>query len=77
MVFEVYSVKCWLPGHSTLQYIRAEVLPQDVNRFEFIGNIAPPDIQNKYKDKYKDKSVANLFNKGEQNPNKYFIKEDY
>ena len=70
MVLEVYSVKCWLPGHSTLQYIRAEVFPQDVNRFEFIGNIAPPDIQNKYK----NKSVANLFNKGEQNPIKYFRK---
>lgn len=72
MVLEVYSVLSWLPGHATLQYVRAEVFQQDENRYEFIGNIAPSEIQNKYK----NKSVANLFNKGEQNPIKYFLNED-
>ena len=69
MVLEVYAVTQWLPAHSTLQYSAGEVLSQDVNRYEFVGRIAEPEVQNKYK----NKSVANLFNKGEQNPIKYFM----
>ncbi len=70
MVLEVYVIVAWMFGHSTLGYNKG-VIPQDKNRYEFVGDIAPAEIQNKYK----NKSVSNLFSKGEQNPIKYFFND--
>lgn len=41
-------------------------------RYEFVGRIAEEDIRKKYK----DKSVAKIFTKGEQNPVKYIWKKN-
>ena len=41
------------------------------SRYEFVGRIAPDDVRKNYK----DKSVSNIFSKGEQNPIRYIIKE--
>lgn len=70
MIKEVYKVKEWLPAgtipRSTLP--DAEV-PAD--RFEFVGEIAEENIR----DKYIEKSIANLYRNGEANPIKYFYTE--
>jgi len=70
MVLEVYEVAGWLPAFSTMTYQRIENKEELKNRYEFVGKIAPDNVRRKYK----DKSVANIFTKGEQNPIRYIIR---
>ena len=65
IIQEVYSVLQWLEAGKTFN-TRIE---EHVNnaRFEFIGNIAQPEIRNKYK----FKSVEHYFKKGNANPIMY------
>lgn len=69
MIMEVYSIVSWLKAGSTLN-CRYDTIEENLkNRYEFVGNIAPAIIRNKYI----NKSVSDLFQKGEQNPIKYFL----
>ena len=72
-VKEVYKIKTWHPALTTPYQIRTE---KDITlnggismegRWEFIGEIAEPTKRNKYL----NKSVAFLFEKGSANPVKY------
>jgi hypothetical protein len=65
IVQEVYSVLFWLEAGKTLNTRSESEGIKD--RFEFIGNIAEPEIRSKYK----YKSVANYFKKGNANPIMY------
>lgn len=69
MVLEVYEIAEWLPAFSTMMNHRVDNSEELKNRYEFVGRIASDDIRNKYK----DKSVANIFSKGEQNPIRYIM----
>lgn len=73
IVLEVYEVVAWFPAFSTMMHQRIEDVNSDKlsSRYEFVGRIAD-DIVRK---KYKDKSVSNIFLKGEQNPIKYILKK--
>lgn len=67
MIKEVYKVKEWLPAGMILRPTLPDAeTPAD--RFEFVGEIAEENIR----DKYIEKSIANLYRKGESNPIKYF-----
>ena len=71
MVIEVYKIVDWYPANSTFMertehYYNKQLL---TDRYEFVGRIADEDIRRKYK----DKSVSNLFKKGESNPIKYIL----
>lgn len=52
-----------------MMYQRIDHLEDLTSRYEFIGKIAPEDIRKKYK----DKSVAGIFSKGDQNPIRYVM----
>ena len=68
MVKEVYKIYDWLPAGSIPRItLLDETIPAD--RFEFVGEIAEPNIR----EKYIDKSLANLYRNGEANPVKYFF----
>lgn len=69
MVLEVYEIAEWLPAFSTMMNHRVDNSEELKNRYEFVGRISSDDIRNKYK----DKSVANIFSKGEQNPIRYIM----
>jgi len=47
------------------------LVEKDVGRFEFIGNVAPEDIRQKYV----GCMVSSVFSKGNQNPIKYVLHE--
>lgn len=66
IIQEVYSVLFWIEAGKTLN-TRTESDIVDGSRFEFIGNIANPEIRNKYK----YKSVEHYFKKGNANPIMY------
>lgn len=65
IIQEVYSVLFWLEAGKTLNTRNENEAVKD--RFEFIGNIAEPEIR----DKYKFKSVEHYFKKGNANPIMY------
>ena len=65
IIQEVYSVLQWLEAGKTFNTRIEEHV--DNARFEFIGNIAQPEIRNKYK----FKSVEHYFKKGNANPIMY------
>lgn len=69
MVIEVFEIVQWLPAHATMKNITTlDSRPEkDVGRYEFVGNIAPEHIR----DKYVGKMVTDLFPQGNQNPIKY------
>ena len=71
MVLEVYSIAHWFKPGEIMYLVRDEDFEKVKDRFEFVGNIAPDYIRNKYV----NKSVATLFNKGNQNPIMYIIKD--
>lgn len=70
IVREVYKVKEWLPA----QKLNRETIPFDSNvekdRIGFSGMIADEKIRNRYI----GKCVENLFQRGEANPVKLFLK---
>jgi hypothetical protein len=65
IIQEVYTVLFWLEAGKTLNTRNDSDAAKD--RFEFIGNIAEPEIRNKYK----YKSVEHYFRKGNANPIMY------
>jgi hypothetical protein len=65
IIQEVYTVLFWLEAGKTLNTRNDTDAAKD--RFEFIGNIAEPEIRNKYK----YKSVEHYFRKGNANPIMY------
>jgi hypothetical protein len=65
IIQEVYTVLFWLEAGKTLN-TRNDIDAAN-DRFEFIGNIAEPEIRNKYK----YKSVEHYFRKGNANPIMY------
>lgn len=65
IIQEVYSVIQWLEAGKTFNTRKEENALED--RFEFIGNIADPEIR----EKYKFKSVEHYFKKGNANPIMY------
>lgn len=72
IIKEVYKIKEWLPAGS----IPRPTLPDaetPADRFEFVGEIAEENIR----DKYIEKSIANLYRRGEANPIKYYMNETY
>lgn len=72
MVLEVYEVAQWFKAGAVMWSVDEELSEKDRNRMEFVGNIAPEEARMKYR----NKSVASLFGKGEQNPIKYFLIDD-
>lgn len=71
IIKEVYKIIEWLPAGT----IPRPTLPDaetPADRFEFVGEIAK-----NIRDKYIEKSIANLYKKGEANPIKYFINETH
>jgi len=69
MVLEVFKIVQWLPAHSTIKMqTTLDARPdKDAGRLEFVGDVAEPEIR----DKYIGKMVTELFPKGNQNPVKY------
>ena len=65
IIQEVYCVLFWLEAGKTFNTRNETEAIKD--RFEFIGNIAEPNIRNKYK----YKSVEHYFKKGNANPIMY------
>ncbi len=69
IVQEVYSIKQWFRGGETFMSLPGE---RGNERWEFVGNIAPKEIRNKYL----NKSVNHYFKRGNQRPIVYVnIKE--
>lgn len=67
VVQEVYEIKSWHPAASTPYKTRALSDVSYPGRWEFIGEVAPKTIR----EKYLDKSVAHYFKKGAANPIMY------
>lgn len=65
IIQEVYSILHWYEAGKTLNTKTDDFAITD--RFEFVGNIAEPEIRNKYK----FKSVEHYFRKGNANPIMY------
>ncbi|MFV0516955.1 MAG: LEM-3-like GIY-YIG domain-containing protein [Aminipila sp.] len=64
LIIEIYTIACWLPAGTSYSYRIDKVEGKYTKRYEFIGNIAPEEIRNKYI----NKNVADLFKTGNQNP---------
>lgn len=71
MVLEVYEIAEWFPAFSTMMYRETDNTFDEKYkcRYEFVGKIADENIRKKYK----NKSVANIFKKGEQTPIRYIF----
>jgi hypothetical protein len=70
IIIEVYSIIEWIKGGGTTMNSNrkyGENIDKDAKRYEFIGNLAPQEIR----DKYINKSVANIFRHGARNPIHY------
>lgn len=69
IIKEVYKIEKWLPAGSVPRPTLPDAeVPE--GRYEFVGKVAEPNIRCKYV----DKSIANLYQRGEANPIKYFFK---
>lgn len=78
VIREVYDVKAWFPGGSTM-YSTRESFPHDDDwnsRVEFVGRVADDDIRKKYI----HKNIVKIWSNGAQNPIRYigpsFRKDD-
>jgi len=73
IIQEVYEIKAWFQANSTFNsrtYLDTLSRPleiQNIERYEFIGSIAPLSIRNKYR----HKSVAHYYKRGNANPIMY------
>ncbi len=67
MVLEVYEIVPWFPAFSTMMHRSVTDKEAIRGRYEFVGKTAEETIRKKYR----DKSVASIFSKGDQNPIRY------
>jgi hypothetical protein len=73
IIQEVYEIKAWFQANATFNsrtYLETSSKPmelQNYERYEFIGAIAPKSIR----DKYRHKSVAHYYKRGNANPIMY------
>lgn len=67
IVREVYRINSWHPAGTTPYHTRPREDVNYPNRWEFIGEVAPSAIR----EKYLDKSVAHYFKRGAANPIMY------
>lgn len=67
MVMEVYKPVQWFEGLSTFTNKDDDKSTWTQQRYEFVGRIADPKVRKKYV----GKSVAEFFQKGDQNPIRY------
>jgi len=73
IIQEVYEVAGWFSAGTTFsvrennEYVKRDAGDRVDNRFEFVGNLAPQNIR----DKYILKSVEHLFKNGNSNPIMY------
>lgn len=72
MILEAYTIVDWFCAGEVMWATREEDMELVKERFEFVGNIAPDKIR----ERYVNKSVASLFSRGNQNPIRYFIKDE-
>ena len=71
-VVEVYKIDRWMPATQTTFKTRTCNPARAANRIAFIGRIAEDSIRSKYV----GKSVAHLYEFGEANPVKLFLKNE-
>lgn len=69
IVVEVYKVHQWYMAGTTPMKSRTFTEEECHNRIEFVGELAPDNIR----EKYIGKSVANLYKQGEADPVKVFL----
>lgn len=67
IVREVYAVHSWHPAGTTIYKTRPKRDVDFKGRWEFIGEVAPPTIR----DKYMGHSVSHYFRRGAANPIMY------
>ena len=72
IIQEVYEILDWYEAGKTFSVRQTEKYSEEMKketegRYEFIGNVAPEEIRSRYK----HKSVAHYFNKGNSNPIMY------
>ncbi|RNC71839.1 MAG: hypothetical protein ED859_03815 [Desulfuromonadales bacterium] len=67
IVREVYAVHSWHPAGTTPYATRPKHDVDYKGRWEFIGEVAPPAVR----EKYVDRSVAHYFSRGAANPIMY------
>lgn len=72
MILEVYTIVEWFKAGEVIYATREEDYEKVKTRFEFVGNIAPENVRRRYV----NKSVSSLFNHGNQNPIRYFIRNE-
>lgn len=66
-VLEVYAIHSWHPAGTTKYAARVIDVGRYKNRWEFVGELAPKTIR----EKYIGKSAGHYFKQGEANPVKY------
>ena len=67
IVREVYRINSWHPAGTTSYHTRSREDVNYPNRWEFLGEVAPSAIR----EKYLHKSVAHYFKRGAANPIMY------
>ena len=72
IVKEVYRIEKWLPAGSVPRVTLPDA-ETPVDRYEFLGSIAEDAIR----EKYIEKSIANLCRKGDASPVRYFLKKEF
>lgn len=72
VVHEVYKIDQWYEAGTTPMKTRSFSTDDCKGRIEFVGEIAPNNIRNRYI----GKSVANLYKNGEADPVKVFLKQN-
>jgi hypothetical protein len=72
VVLEVFQIDSWHPGGTT-PYVTRRLRDDLDRRLEFIGQVALDVLRNKYR----GKSVAHYFKRGEANPIKYLNLEHH
>lgn len=72
LVVEVYEIDRWVPATQASFKTRTCDPARAANRIAFVGRVADDDIRRKYV----GKSVARLYEYGEANPVKLFLKNE-
>jgi uncharacterized protein len=73
IIQEIYEIAGWFKAGTTYsvrennEYVEREAGDKSENRYEFVGNLASQNVR----DKYKFKSIGDIFKKGNSNPIMY------